>query len=99
MYKSTPHVGRAIKDYLATNDSDVDRADICVTTKLKGMPSGDYDGVREQLERHLGDLGLSYVDLLLVHWPGPADCGLESPSRLAEAASWEYFTEHMAEAW
>merc|ERR1719446_127495 len=66
MYQSTSHVGRAV------SDSGLPREELRITTKLKGLPSGDYAAVRERAEAHIRDLGVTYADLLLIHFPGPA---------------------------
>lgn len=74
MYLSTTHVGRAI------GDSGVDRAEIWITSKLSGLPinggnfdgPADYESVRIRTQEHLEALGVAHVELLLMHWPGPA---------------------------
>jgi len=63
-YGNERQVGRAIAD------SDVDRDDIFLTTKIKpGDAARDdlLDAARTSLDR----LGTDYVDLLLLHWPNP----------------------------
>ncbi|WP_336706300.1 aldo/keto reductase [Oerskovia sp. USHLN155] len=50
--------------------SGVDRAELFVTTKLRGDDQG-YDTTRDALRGSLDRLGLDYVDLYLVHWPLP----------------------------
>lgn len=52
----------------ALRDSDVDREDVFVTTKL-GRGNRGYDDVRRSTEESLAKLGTEYVDLLLIHWP------------------------------
>ncbi len=117
VYLTTPHVGRAIAD------SGIDRSEIHVTTKLSGLPincgnfhgSPSYEAVVARLETHLRALGLSYVDLLLIHWPGPAASPdapstesfvpehsidlLSDPEMLAKCCTWAYFDEHIDAAW
>ncbi|WP_338516762.1 2,5-didehydrogluconate reductase DkgB [Alteromonas gracilis] len=64
IYGNEEAVGRAIKD------SSVAREDIYVTTKVwndKLNKAGFIDSVKESLAK----LQLSYVDLLLIHWPSP----------------------------
>jgi len=61
-YDNERQVGAALRD------SDVDRDDVFVTTKL-GRGNRDYDGVRRSTEESLAKLGTSHVDLLLIHWP------------------------------
>ncbi len=52
----------------ALRDSDVDRDDVFVTTKL-GRRNRGYDDVLRSTEESLAKLGTGYVDLLLIHWP------------------------------
>lgn len=62
-YGNEEQVGRAVAD------SDVDREQVFLTTKL---PPADADRPREVLEQSLRALGTDHVDLWLIHWP-PAD--------------------------
>ena len=48
----------------------IPRADLFVTTKLRGRDHG-YSETKEALRRSLAALGLDYVDLFLIHWPLP----------------------------
>ena len=62
MYGNETEVGRAIAA------AGVGRDEIFLTTKL--LPSAlSAGGVRRQLDASLAELGLDYVDLLLIHWP------------------------------
>jgi len=64
IYDNEASVGRAIKD------SNVSRDEIFVTTKVwndKLSKAKFVDSVKESLDK----LQLSYVDLLLIHWPAP----------------------------
>jgi diketogulonate reductase-like aldo/keto reductase len=62
MYGNETEVGRAIAA------AGVGRDEIFLTTKL--LPSAlSAGGVRRQLDASLSELGLDYVDLLLIHWP------------------------------
>jgi 2,5-diketo-D-gluconate reductase B len=64
LYENEREVGRAIAD------SDVDREDVFLTTKV--MPQrANYDGVVESTRESLERLDTDYVDLLLLHWPNP----------------------------
>ena len=59
-YQNEDQVGRGIAD------SDVDRDEVFVTTKLPPEAAGRE---RETLERSLRRLGTDHLDLWLVHWP------------------------------
>lgn len=64
MYGTEPAVGAAIQK------SGIPRADIFITTKLWNN-SHHPDDVEQALDASLADLGTSYVDLYLMHWPSP----------------------------
>ncbi len=53
----------------AVRDSGVDRQDIFLTTKLWNGDQG-YDTAKIAFENSLIRLGLDYIDLYLIHWPG-----------------------------
>lgn len=61
-YDNHKVVGRAI------SDSEVDRDDIFLTTKI-WRDHLTQDDLREKLQESLQQLKTDYVDLLLVHWP------------------------------
>jgi 2,5-diketo-D-gluconate reductase B len=62
MYGNEDAVGAAV------TESDVDRADVFVTTKLDRGNQSD-DAVLGSVEQSLERLGLEYIDLLLIHTP------------------------------
>ncbi len=62
MYQNETAVGEAIAN------ADVPREDLFVTTKLDGQNRA-HDAVHESTRASLDRLGLSYVDLLLIHYP------------------------------
>ena len=62
IYGSEPAVGDALAD------SQLDREDVFLTTKLAGE-NRTFDAVVESTRESLDDLRTSYVDLLLIHWP------------------------------
>jgi len=67
-YENEDEVGTAIRQ--AITDGKVKREDLFITTKVwpnwhaKGRPT-------KSVQRSLKNLGLSFVDLLLIHWPTP----------------------------
>jgi 2,5-diketo-D-gluconate reductase A len=64
-YGNEAGVGEAVRR------SSVPRGEIFITTKFnKNWHS--VDGVREAFQASLKRLGTDYVDLLLIHWPNPA---------------------------
>lgn len=62
MYGNEKEVGRAIKD------SQIPREQIFVVSKLDSR-SNSYEKAKKQIDRSLSDLGLSYIDLYLIHEP------------------------------
>jgi 2,5-diketo-D-gluconate reductase B len=69
-YDNEVQVGKAIAD------SDVDRADIFLTTKIKPSNASAGD-VRSSTLQSLDDLAVDHVDLLLLHWPAEKHAPLE----------------------
>ncbi|XP_065187097.1 aldo-keto reductase Mvan_2161-like [Sycon ciliatum] len=73
-YHDQTGIGRAIRH------SRVPREEVFITSKVgPGLPLG-YQDILDQTQTVLKELNTSYVDLLLIHWPGPpgnssdADC-------------------------
>jgi methylglyoxal/glyoxal reductase len=62
IYGNESDVGKAI------GESDLRREDVFVTTKVWNSDQG-YDSTLKAFEGSLKRLGLSYVDLYLIHWP------------------------------
>ncbi|CAG2210238.1 AKR1B [Mytilus edulis] len=66
IYRNERAVGQALKQLIV--ESTITRKDIFVTSKLWNTCHRP-DLVRSSLKKSLEDLGLSYLDLYLVHWP------------------------------
>jgi 2,5-diketo-D-gluconate reductase A len=64
MYGNEKEVGEAI------SRSDLDRADVFITTKLSN-DAHEPDEARRAFDESLKALGVDYVDLFLIHWPLP----------------------------
>ena len=62
-YGNEKAVGRAI------SNSGIPREELFVTTKLWIQKAAGEDAVKRAFERSLGDLGLDYLDLYLIHQP------------------------------
>ncbi len=62
IYKNEEGVGKAIRE------SGIPREEIFVTTKLWNTDQG-YESALKAIDVSLAKLGLSYVDLYLIHWP------------------------------
>jgi len=72
MYGNEREVGIAVRE------SRIPREDIFITTKVASSEQGPRSAPKA-LEASLGRLGLSYVDLYLIHWP----------ARRKRVATWE----------
>ena len=66
-YKNETEVGEGVRDFLKENPS-VKREDIFITTKVWNHLHR-YEDVQWSLESSLARLGVSYIDLFLIHWP------------------------------
>lgn len=64
-YYNEQVVGRAIKE------SDIDRRDLVLVTKLWYSDMG-YDSALRAFEKSISQLGVDYIDLYLIHWPAAA---------------------------
>ncbi|HVW43783.1 MAG TPA: aldo/keto reductase [Amycolatopsis sp.] len=64
LYRNERGVGAAVRS------SGLPRSELFVTTKLANTDHG-YDAALRAFDRSLGELGLGYVDLYLIHWPVP----------------------------
>ncbi len=73
LYGNERAVGAGVRD------SGVAREGIFVTTKLHPDEHGESAALRA-FDAGLGRLGLDYVDLFLVHWPGGGERGAERKS-------------------
>lgn len=74
--------------------------------KLSGMPSGNYQEIRERVEKILNQLDIKRAELCLIHWPGLCSwdatdmAPLGSPADFqGRASSWNEFCEHIKPAW
>jgi diketogulonate reductase-like aldo/keto reductase len=88
LYGNEVDVGRGIRE------SGVAREALFVTSKLRNDQHG-YENTRAAFEKTLSDLGLSYLDLYLIHWPNPVH--FRDDWRGANAASWKAFEEFYAD--
>ena len=81
-YGNEVDVGRGIRE------SGIAREAIFVTSKLHNRVRG-YENTLAAFNETLTDLGLSYLDLYLIHWPNPLE--FRDDWRGANAASWKAF--------
>ena len=87
MYHNERETGRAIRDFLASdeNTEGLKREDIWYTTKLASN-GVSYESVRRSIKSSVEDCGLGYVDLFLLHSPyGGREARLTSWKALEDA--------------
>ena len=65
LYDNEEQVGQGIRE------SGIDRSEVFVTTKIWNDRQG-YNESLKAIDESLSRLDLGYVDLLLIHWPAPA---------------------------
>ena len=90
-YGNEKSVGAAIRDFC--KESKVRREDIFITTKLWNNDHG-YEATQAAIRKSLQLLGVSYIDLYLIHWPNPLkfrDCWAQM-----NAESWRAMEEAQA---
>lgn len=90
-YGNEKSVGAAIKDFC--REHNVRREDIFLTTKLWNDDHG-YEATKAAIQKSLRLLGVSYIDLYLIHWPNPLkfrDCWAQK-----NAESWQAMEEAYA---
>ncbi len=94
LYSTLPAVGRAL------SESKIDRKELRLISKLSGLPSGDYKDVEIRARQLCAALQTSYVDLLLIHWPGPRFVDLGGNVDLVgEQCNLEFFKANIQQAW
>ena len=85
VYRNEVEIGKALRELLPKHG--LTRADIFVTSKLGPRDQGHM--TPEACQRSLDQLGLEYIDLFLVHWPGTQGLRVEDPQNSANRAqSW-----------
>lgn len=93
-YKTQGHVGRAIEE------ESVPRRELFLTSKVDGLPLGDYEQVEQRVRGMLDAVGVEQFDLLLIHYPLPGGTDLSGdPDALAPAETFTWFTESIRAAW
>ncbi len=83
-YGNEESVGRAIRE------SGLPREEVFVTSKLANSGHG-YEKTLQAFEDTMQKLGLSYLDLYLIHWPNPIQ--FRKNWQEANAGSWKAFEE------
>jgi diketogulonate reductase-like aldo/keto reductase len=93
-YENLAEIGDVI------NKSKVNRSELFITSKLKGLPCGEYPSVRDRVKKMLTDLKIERLDLLLIHWPGEEDADLTTdPAQACKKCDFTWFCSHIQQAW
>ena len=70
-YRNETGVGKGLAR--AIGEGIVTREEVFITSKIYG---GDHDRAAETIDAALADLGVDYIDLMLIHQPGADDAGV-----------------------
>uniref|UniRef100_A0A7S1KVW8 NADP-dependent oxidoreductase domain-containing protein n=1 Tax=Alexandrium catenella TaxID=2925 RepID=A0A7S1KVW8_ALECA len=76
-YRNEKEVGQAIKD------SGIPREEICLVTKLSNP--GEFATARQRFDLQLSTMGVEYVDIYMLHSPGPSKEGRQAAWKELEA--------------
>lgn len=77
VYRNEQEIGYALRQLLPKHG--LKREDIFITTKLAPSDHGDELRVTQAVTTSLQYLGISYIDLYLIHWPGAAGYSPSDP--------------------
>ena len=81
IYGNEVEIGQALRDAMA--EGQVTRPELWITSKLWNNAHG-RNNVEPALKKTLGDLGLDFLDLYLIHWPIPLKPEVSLPSSGAD---------------
>ncbi|CAI6365296.1 unnamed protein product [Macrosiphum euphorbiae] len=77
VYNNEQYIKEALKVLLPKYH--LKREDLFITSKLAPKDHGDEKQVTAAVQRSLDNLGTSYLDLYLIHWPGAGRIDAKSP--------------------
>ncbi|XP_065104838.1 glyoxal reductase [Paramisgurnus dabryanus] len=94
VYRNEAHVGHALRCLLPKHG--LSREDVFITSKLGPKDQGSK--ARDGCKRSLEHLGLGYIDLFLIHWPGTQGLPVGDEHNPANRAqSWAVLEEFYSE--
>lgn len=94
IYRNEEHVGRVLREQMEAQG--IRREDVFVTSKLQTLDQG-YDRARAAVDASLQKLGLDYIDLYLIHWPGASATEPSDPrNAILRRESWKALEEALA---
>ncbi|XP_074659149.1 glyoxal reductase-like isoform X2 [Tubulanus polymorphus] len=77
VYRNEAEIGAALKEIL-TPESGLNRSDLFITSKLPPYSQGSASA-RNACLNSMKNLGVDYLDLYLIHWPGVKGLQLDDP--------------------
>ncbi|KAA0188591.1 hypothetical protein HAZT_HAZT000680 [Hyalella azteca] len=80
-YRNEEHIGAALRDLLPKFG--LKREDLFITSKIGPSSAGNHASVVSCCQASLQHLGTTYLDLLLIHWPGLHKIAGEDPRNKA----------------
>ncbi|TSL34637.1 Prostaglandin F synthase [Bagarius yarrelli] len=94
VYRNEADIGRALSTLLPKHG--LSRADVFITSKLSPKDQGSK--ARDGCLRSLEQLGLDYIDLFLIHWPGTQGLDVKDKRNPdSRAQSWATLEQFYAE--
>lgn len=91
VYRNEEHVGNTLKREMEIRG--MDQSQIFVTSKLQTLDQG-YEAAASAIDTSLAKLGLGYIDLYLIHWPGASGIEPSDPrNRELRQGSWKALEE------
>lgn len=76
VYRNEAQVGKVLSDHMASGS--MTREDLFLTTKLAPADHG-YEEAKRAVDHSIAQLGVDYLDLYLIHWPGKGGLSPDSP--------------------
>lgn len=96
IYKNEGFVGNAIRKFLEKNPN-VTRKDIFIESKLQPADQG-YEKAKLAIDKCLNKIGIEYIDLLIIHWPGTAGIQpSDSANKIHRRGTWKALEEALEE--
>lgn len=93
-YRNEQHVGKTLLEELRR--CGMDRKEVFVTSKLQTADQG-YEAATKAIATSLERLGLTYIDLYLIHWPGVSGMEPNDPQNSQmRRGSWKALEEALA---
>jgi len=95
IYKNEQSVGSTLTKELAARG--MKRKDVWITSKLQTLDQG-YEAAKRAIDLSLQQLGMDYIDMYLIHWPGASGLSPSDPSnRECRQGSWKALEEALDE--